>query len=155
MAPGRRAQLLKILDHTGIDFMQNNGRMITIKKFVGEIESVHAEQEQSNDKRRKSAAVRVARRFQLKYSCFFRVFMPLLCMLPTAAFNAACGGVRVIRALLTGPDSETRHISYKVLVDGIVSEIVAANNGSGNSSSTVRKNRVHQVVGIDHKSYSL
>ena len=63
MAPGRRAQLLKILDHSGIDFMQNNGRMITIKKFVGEIEGVHAEQEQSNDKRRKSAAVRVARRF--------------------------------------------------------------------------------------------
>ena len=43
--------------------MQNNGMMITIKKFVGEIDSVHAEQEQSNDKRRKSAAVRVARRF--------------------------------------------------------------------------------------------
>jgi paired amphipathic helix protein Sin3a len=120
----------KSLDHTGINFKQNDKKTITTKAFVGEIEGVRTEQEQQqarDDGRRRArpACTRGSLGFQLSYSfvdtgvlCdvlklvysyldhnqatyslperrsverFLRAFMPVLCMLPSAAFNAACG----------------------------------------------------------------
>ena len=120
----------KSLDHTGINFKQNDKKTITIRAFVGEIEGVRAEQEQQQAReegsgRARPACTRGSLGFQLSYSfadsgvlCdalklvysyldhnqatyslaerrsverFLRAFMPVLCMLPPAAFNAACG----------------------------------------------------------------
>ena len=122
----------KSLDHTGINFKQNDKKTITTKAFVGEIEGVRAEQEQQQAReegrgrgRARPTCTRGSLGFQLSYSfadsgvlCdalklvysyldhnqatyslaerrsverFLRAFMPVLCMLPPAAFNAACG----------------------------------------------------------------
>ena len=150
----------KSLDHTGINFKQNDKKTITTKAFVGEIESVRAEQElqqqpaheegrfvgeiegvraeqeqrqrQAQEKGRARArpgCTRGSLGFQLTYSFadsgvlydalklvysyldhnqaayslaerrsverFLRAFMPLLCMLPPATFNAACGPLEI------------------------------------------------------------
>ncbi|KAH9964149.1 hypothetical protein BC827DRAFT_1356668 [Russula dissimulans] len=122
----------KSLDHTGINFKQNDKKTITTKAFVAEIEIVRAEQEQQQQRAREEgggrarpACARGSLGFQLSYSFadtsvlydalklvysyldhnqatyslperrsverFLRAFMPMLCMLPSAAFNAACG----------------------------------------------------------------
>jgi paired amphipathic helix protein Sin3a len=116
----------KSLDHTGINFKQNDKKTITTKAFVTEIEGVRTEQEQQHQQARaRPACTRGSLGFQLTYSFadsgvlydalklvysyldhnqatyslaerrsverFLRAFMPLLCMLPPAAFNAACG----------------------------------------------------------------
>ena len=120
----------KSLDHTGINFKQNDKKNITTKAFVVEIESVRTEQEQQQALedgrgRPRPACTRGSLGFQLSYSFadsgvlydvlklvysyldhnqasyslperrsverFLRAFMPVLCMLPPAAFNAACG----------------------------------------------------------------
>ena len=126
----------KSLDHTGINFKQNDKKTITTKAFVAEIETVRAEQEQQQQlareegrARARPACMRGSLGFQLTYSFadsgvlydalklvysyldhnqatyslaerrsverFLRAFMPLLCMLPPAAFNAACGPLEV------------------------------------------------------------
>ena len=126
----------KSLDHTGINFKQNDKKTITTKAFVAEIETVRAEQEQQQQlareegrARTRPACTRGSLGFQLTYSFadsgvlydalklvysyldhnqatyslaerrsverFLRAFMPLLCMLPPAAFNAACGPLEV------------------------------------------------------------
>jgi len=119
----------KSLDHTGINFKQNDKKTITTKAFVAEIEGVRTEQEQQaleeGRGRSRPACTRGSLGFQLSYSfsdsgvlCdalklvysyldhnqatyslperrsverFLRAFMPVLCMLPPVAFNAACG----------------------------------------------------------------
>jgi len=122
----------KSLDHTGINFKQNDKKTITTKAFVAEIEGVRVEQEQEQQQAREEgggrgppACTRGSLGFQLSYSfadtgvlCdalklvysyldhnqatyslaerrsverFLRAFMPMLCMLPSGAFNAACG----------------------------------------------------------------
>ncbi|KAI9508370.1 hypothetical protein F5148DRAFT_1013734 [Russula earlei] len=121
----------KSLDHTGINFKQNDKKTITTKAFVGEIEGVRTEQEQQQQAREEGAGrtrracTRGSLGFQLSYSfadtgvlCdalklvysyldhnqatyslaerrsverFLRAFMPMLSMLPSPAFNAACG----------------------------------------------------------------
>jgi paired amphipathic helix protein Sin3a len=121
----------KSLDHTGINFKQNDKKTITAKAFLAEIEGVRTEQEQEQQAREEGrgrtrpACTRGSLGFQLTYSfadsgvlCdalklvysyldhnqatyslperrsverFLRAFMPVLCMLPPAAFNAACG----------------------------------------------------------------
>jgi len=120
----------KSLDHTGINFKQNDKKNITTKAFVGEIESVRTEQEQQQALedgrgRPRPPCTRGSLGFQLSYSFadpgvlydalklvysyldhnqatyslperrsverFLRAFMPVLCMLSPAAFNAACG----------------------------------------------------------------
>jgi paired amphipathic helix protein Sin3a len=128
----------KSLDHTGINFKQNDKKTITTNAFVTEIDTVRGEQEQEQQRqqqaREKSGSTRPACTrgslgFQLSYSfadlsvlCdalklvysyldhnqavyslaerrsverFLRAFMPVLCMLPPAAFNAACGPAEV------------------------------------------------------------
>jgi paired amphipathic helix protein Sin3a len=120
----------KSLDHTGINFKQNDKKTITAKAFLAEIEGVRTEQEQQQAReegrgRTRPACTRGSLGLQLTYSfadsgvlCdalklvysyldhnqatyslperrsverFLRAFMPVLCMLPPAAFNAACG----------------------------------------------------------------
>ena len=122
----------KSLDHTGINFKQNDKKTITTKAFVTEIEGVRTEQQEQEQQaqekgggRTRPACTRGSLGFQLSYSfadsgvlCdvlklvysyldhnqatyslaerrsverFLRAFMPVLCMLPPAAFNAACG----------------------------------------------------------------
>ncbi|KAI0308364.1 hypothetical protein B0F90DRAFT_164360 [Multifurca ochricompacta] len=125
----------KSLDHTGINFKQNDKKTITIRAFVAEIEGVRSEQEQREQQRQQArekgggrshlACTRGSFGFQLAYSFadsgvlydalklvysyldhnqatyslaerrsverFLRAFMPVLCMLPPASFNAACG----------------------------------------------------------------
>ena len=126
----------KSLDHTGINFKQNDKKTITTKAFVTEIESVRAEQElqlqqaqEESRARARPSCTRGSLGFQLEYSFadsgvmydalklvysyldhnqatyslaerrsverFLRAFMPLLCMLPPAAFNAACGPLEI------------------------------------------------------------
>ena len=126
----------KSLDHTGINFKQNDKKTITTKAFVAEIEGVRMEQEQQQQRAREEgrtrarpACTRGSLGFQLTYSFadsgvlydvlklvysyldhnqamysllerrsverFLRAFMPLLCMLPPATFNAACGPLEI------------------------------------------------------------
>ncbi len=125
----------KSLDHTGINFKQNDKKTITTKAFVTEIEGVRTEQEQQQQAREEGrtytrpACMRGSLGFQLTYSFadsgvlydalklvysyldhnqvtyslaerrsverFLRAFMPLLCMLPPATFNAACGPLEI------------------------------------------------------------
>jgi paired amphipathic helix protein Sin3a len=122
----------KSLDHTGINFKQNDKKTITTKAFVTEIDAVRTEQQEHEPQAREKGGGRArpactlgSLGFQLSYSfadlgvlCdalklvysyldhnqatyslaerrsverFLRAFMPVLCMLPPAAFNAACG----------------------------------------------------------------
>jgi paired amphipathic helix protein Sin3a len=122
----------KSLDHTGINFKQNDKKAITTKAFVTEIDAVRTEKQEQEqqarekgDGRARPACKRGSLGFQLSYSftdsgvlCdalklvysyldhnqatyslperrsverFLRAFMPVLCMLPPASFNAACG----------------------------------------------------------------
>ncbi|KAF8506517.1 hypothetical protein F5888DRAFT_1642843 [Russula emetica] len=126
----------KSLDHTGINFKQNDKKTITTKAFVAEIEGVRTEQEQQQQQAREEGRTRArpactlgSLGFQLTYSFadsgvlydalklvysyldhnqatysilerrsverFLRAFMPLLCMLPPATFNAACGPLEI------------------------------------------------------------
>jgi paired amphipathic helix protein Sin3a len=126
----------KSLDHTGINFKQNDKKTITTKAFVTEIEGVRTEQEEQRQQAREEGRTRVrptctrgSLGFQLTYSFadsgvlydalklvysyldhnqatysllerrsverFLRAFMPLLCMLPPATFNAACGPLEI------------------------------------------------------------
>jgi paired amphipathic helix protein Sin3a len=125
----------KSLDHTGINFKQNDKKTITTRAFVTEIEGVRTEQEQQQQTREEGrtrtrpACTRGSLGFQLTYSFadsgvlydalklvysyldhnqatyspperrsverFLRAFMPLLCMLPPATFNAACGPLEI------------------------------------------------------------
>jgi paired amphipathic helix protein Sin3a len=123
----------KSLDHTGINFKQNDKKTITTRAFVVEIEGVRKEQEdQAREEARTRArptCTRGSLGFQLTYSFadsgvlydalklvysyldhnqatysllerrsverFLRAFMPLLCMLPPATFNAACGPLEI------------------------------------------------------------
>ncbi|KAI0267923.1 hypothetical protein BGY98DRAFT_938414 [Russula aff. rugulosa BPL654] len=100
----------KSLDYMGINFKQNDKKTTTTKAFVVEIEGVRKEQE---DQARKEARARArpactcgCQGFQLTYlfadsgvligvEYFPRAFMPLLCMLPPAMFNAACGPLEI------------------------------------------------------------
>ena len=126
----------KSLDHTGINFKQNDKKTITTRAFVAEIAGVRMEQEQQQQQAREEgrtrarpACTRGSLGFQLTYSFadsgvlydvlklvysyldhnqamysllerrsverFLRAFMPLLCMLPPATFNAACGPLEI------------------------------------------------------------
>jgi paired amphipathic helix protein Sin3a len=123
----------KSLDHTGINFKQNDKKTITNKAFFTELEGVREQQQQQarekSRTRARPACTRGSLGFQLTYSFadsgvlydalklvysyldhnqatysllerrsverFLRAFMPLLCMLPPATFNAACGPLEI------------------------------------------------------------
>jgi paired amphipathic helix protein Sin3a len=125
----------KSLDHTGINFKQNDKKTITTMAFVTKIKGVRTEQERQQQAREEGrtharpACTRGSLGFQLTYlfadlgvlydalklvysyldhnqatysllECrsverFLRGFMPLLCMLPPATFNAACGPLEI------------------------------------------------------------
>jgi paired amphipathic helix protein Sin3a len=151
----------KSLDHTGINFKQNDKKTITTKAFVGEIEGVRTEQEQKQAReegrgRARPACTRGSLGVQLSYSfadsgvlCdalklvysyldhnqatyslaerrsverFLRAFMPVLCMLPPAAFNAACGPPEI------GAEDDS---ADEQLLDEVVPPRPRANAGGG------------------------
>ena len=154
----------KSLDHTGINFKQNDKKSITTKAFVTEIDAVRTEQQEQEQQAREKGSARTrpactrgSLGFQLSYSftdsgvlCdalklvysyldhnqatyslperrsverFLRAFMPVLCMLPPASFNAACGPPEV------GMDDES---GDEQQADEVPNRTRAAAAGGGN-----------------------
>jgi paired amphipathic helix protein Sin3a len=153
----------KSLDHQGISFKQNDKKNITAKHFVADIEVLKAAQ--SPSWKRSSPAqleysfadtpvlhdsLKMVYSFldhsQGQYSAperrsvesFLRRFVPLLCMYPTAEFNAACGP---LDGLLLQHEEEHAHATDHASRSGRRSNgsAYSASNGMGVAAGDLRK----------------